>query len=145
MNVHVKTVSNVCSYDEVLLKKIVDLVRKYDCEKYVYFMSGNDVLLKQLGELAPDIGRCVGGGDERWKIVDRAIELGINKVQLFKPYFNKEMIDKAHANGIRCNVFWSDDAEETKDFLEMGIDTILTNDYNRISQVVSDFKKRGKI
>ena len=87
----------------------------------------------------------MGGGDERWKIVDRAIELGINKVQLFKPYFNKEMIDKAHANGIRCNVFWSDDAEETKDFLEMGIDTILTNDYNRISQVVSDFKKRGKI
>ena len=46
------------------------------------------------------------------------------------------MIDKAHANGIKCNVFWSDDQEETKKFLEMGIDCILTNDYNLISQVV---------
>ena len=143
MNIHVKTVNNTCSYDEELLKKIVALIRKYDCEKYVYFMTGNDTLLRQLGELAPDIARCVGGGDDRWGIVDRAIEMGIGKVQLFKPYFNREMIDKAHANGIKCNVFWSDDADETKKFLEMGIDTILTNDYNRISQAVEDFKKRG--
>lgn len=53
-----------------------------------------------------------------------------------KSYFNQEMIDKAHQNGIICNVFWSDDTEETKKFLDMGIDTILTNDYNIISQVV---------
>ena len=69
--------------------------------------------------------------------------MGIGKVQLFKPYFNREMIDKAHQNGIICNVFWSDDPKETKEFLEMGIDTILTNDYNRIAQAVEDFKKRG--
>ncbi len=143
MNVHVKTVNNTCEYDEELLKKIIALIRKYDCEKYVYFVTGNDTLLRQLGELAPDIARCVGGGDDCWGIVDRAIEMGIGKVQLFKPYFNQEMIDKAHANGIKCNVFWSDDAEETQKFLEMGIDTILTNDYNRISQAVEVFKKRG--
>ena len=46
------------------------------------------------------------------------------------------MIDKAHANGIICNVFWSDDEDEAKNFIEMGIDVILTNDYNRISQVL---------
>lgn len=143
MNVHVKTLDNTSPYDEDLLKKIIALVRKYDCEKYVYFMSGNDILLRQIGELAPDLLRCVGGGNDRWGIVDRAIEMGIKKVQLFKPYFNKEMIDKAHENGIICNVFWSDDPKETKDFLEMGIDTILTNDYNRIAQAVEDFKKKG--
>ena len=145
MNIHVKTVNNTCEYDEKLLKKIVTLIRRYDCEKYVYFMTGNDTVLRQMGELAPDIARCVGGGDDRWGIVDRAIEMGCGKVQLFKPYFNQEMIDKAHANGIICNVFWSDDAEETEKFLEMGIDTILTNDYNRISQTVADFKKRGQL
>ena len=143
MNVHVKTVDNTSPYDEELLKKIIALVRKYDCEKYVYFMSGNDTLLRQIGELAPDLLRCVGGGNDRWGIVDRAIEMGIGKVQLFNPYFNREMIDKAHQNGIICNVFWSDDPKETKEFLEMGIDTILTNDYNRIAQAVEDFKKRG--
>ena len=78
----------------------------------------------------------MGAGEKKWEIVDRAIRLGCQKVQLFKPYFNQEMIDKAHAHGIRCNVFWSDDPEEAKRFLDMGIDTILTNDYNLISQIV---------
>lgn len=48
------------------------------------------------------------------------------------------MIDKAHKNGIKCNVFWSDNCEETKKLLEMGIDTILTNDYLYISKCVKD-------
>jgi phosphoenolpyruvate-protein kinase (PTS system EI component) len=57
-------------------------------------------------------------------IVDRAISLGCHKVQLFKPHFNQEMIDKAHAHGITCNIFWSDDPEEAKAFLAMGIDEL---------------------
>ena len=40
----------------------------------------------------------------------------------------EEMIRKAHEYGIRCNAFWSDDPEETVRFLDMGIDTILSND-----------------
>ena len=51
------------------------------------------------------------------------------------------MIDKAHANGLICNVFWSDDPEETRQFLEMGIDTILTNDYLTIQNTVTNFLK----
>ena len=136
MNIHVKTIDNDCEYDRELLKKIVALIDKYDCRKYVYFMSGNDHFLKLAKEVAPDICRCCGGGKARWEIVDRAIKYDCKKVQLVKNYFNQEMIDKAHANSIKCNVFWSDDEEETRQFLDMGIDTILTNDYNIISQVV---------
>lgn len=135
MNIHIKTVSEI--YDENAMKKIVGLIRKYDCEKHVYFMISHDGVIKQFIEYAPDIPICVGHNMDYPKtIVDRAIELGAKKVQLLKPYFNQEMIDKAHANGIVCNVFWSDDKEETKRFLDMGIDTILTNDYNLISQNV---------
>ena len=54
------------------------------------------------------------------------------------------MIDRAHENGIRCNVFWSNRPEETKQFLEKGIDTILTNDYHRVACAVEEFKKRSK-
>ena len=47
-------------------------------------------------------------------------------------------MDKAHAHGILCNVFWADDPEEALEYLKMGIDTILTNDYlavyNRVKQ-----------
>ena len=141
MNIHIKSRSDVDPLPEEHLKKIISLIRKYDCARHVYFMCGNDTVLQQLGQLAPDIARCVGAGKEKWAIVDRAIAMGCQKVQLFKPYFNQEMIDKAHAHGIICNVFWSDDPEETKEFLEMGIDVILTNDFNRINQVVEAFKK----
>ena len=136
MNIHIKTVNNDCKYDLDVLEKIIALIDKYDCRKYVYFMTGNDNVLGQLKEIAPDICRCCGGGSAPWEIVERAIQYDCKKVQLFKPYFNQTMIDKAHENGIKCNVFWSDDAEETKRFLRMGIDTILTNDYNLISQAV---------
>lgn len=135
MNVHVKTLSD--TYDEAAMKRIVDLIRRYDCAKHAYFMIVHDEVIRQFKEYAPEINICVGHDKHRpWAIVDRAIELGAQKVQLFKPYFNQEMIDKAHAHGIRCNVFWSDDEEETKQFIDMKIDTILTNDYNLITQVV---------
>lgn len=135
MNIHVKTLSD--EYSDEAMKKIVSLIRKYDCEKYVYFMISHDGVIKKFKEYAPDIPVCVGHLPERpWEIVDRAIELGAEKVQLFSPYFNREMIDKAKANGIICNVFFADDADEAKKYLDMGIDTILTNEYNLISQIL---------
>ena len=137
MNLHLKTEGAKPEY----LDKIVKLIQKYDCEKYVYFMSGSDALLERLQREYPEMTRCCGGGDGMWEIVERAIRYGCKKVQLVKGYFNQEMIDKAHANGIACNVFWSDDPAETQEFLDMGIDVILTNDYHRISQVV---RKKGK-
>ena len=136
MNIHIKSIVKTEKLDEGYLKKIIDLIYKYDCQKHVYFMTGRDIVMEQLRELAPDIRRCMGGGDGRWEIVERAIKYDCQKVQFFKPCFNQEMIDKAHAHGIRCNVFWSDDPEETQRYLDMGIDTILTNDYNLISQIV---------
>lgn len=135
MNIHIKTLSD--EYDRDAMKRIVSLIRKYDCDKHVYFMISHDGVIKQFKEYAPDIPVCVGHLSERpWEIVERAIELGAQKVQLFKPYYNKEMVDKAHQHGIVCNIFWSDDEEETHKMLDMGIDTILTNDYNLISQIV---------
>ena len=44
---------------------------------------------------------------------------------------------KAHEHGIRCNVFWADDAGEARRYFEMGIDTVLTNDYLAIYNAVS--------
>lgn len=135
MNIHIKTLSD--EYDTKAMKKIVSLIRQYDCSKHVYFMISHDGVIKKFKEYAPDIPICVGHLSERpWEIVERAIELGAEKVQLFKPYYNKDMVNKAHENGILCNIFWSDEPEETKQMLDMGIDTILTNDYNLISQIV---------
>ena len=142
MNVHVKPLWDAeVTCERKIMEKIVALVRKYDCAEYVYFMLEPDDDIRMFREYAPDINICVGQDFNRnWAIVDRAIELGAQKVQMFKPYFNKEMIDKAHAHGIICNLFFADEIEEAQNYLDMGIDTILTNDYNLVSQVLKDEK-----
>ena len=135
MNVHVKPYRD--RYSDEAMKKIVGLVRKYDSEKYVYFMLERDEDIRQFKAWAPDIPVCVGHDNARkWEIVERAIELGCEKVQFYKPYFNKEMVDKAHAHGIVCNVFWSDTPDEAEELLDMGMDTILTNNFGIVYQVV---------
>ncbi len=140
MNIHVKTLDNEVEFDDALLQKIVDLIRKYDCVKYSYFMTSNDRLLDKMRSVAPDIARCAGSHMEEdfGTFVERALRYDCKKIQLFKPYFDQDLIDRAHANGIVCNVFWSDDEQEARQMIRMGIDTILTNDYQRISLAVRD-------
>lgn len=145
MNIHVK-LWEIPSGDP-MIEEIVALIRKYDCERHVYLMSCSDEITRRVKEYAPDLRICVGHSWERpYEIVDRAIALGAEKVQLYKPYFNQEMIDKAHQNGIRCNVFFSDDPNEANEYLDMGIDTVLTNDYQRIRNALKDrlLTRKGK-
>ena len=138
MNIHIKTREEGGGdpndiYDDATILKLISLIRKYDCAKHVYFMTVSENLHKKLSHFAPDICRCMGENfDKDTDIVDRAIRTGCKKVQLFKPNFDEQTIKKAHEHGIICNVFWSDDAEEAKNFLDMGIDTILTNDFNKL-------------
>ena len=138
MNIHVKIWD--CNFENDMMEQIVALIRQYDCEKHIYFMTSSDRMIKKVMEYAPDLRVCVGwnGNKDPMSIVDRAIELGAYKVQLFKPYFNQESVDKAHAHGILCNVFWADDPDEAQKYFEMGIDTVLTNDYLKIYNAVKD-------
>lgn len=146
MNIHIKCLNDTDPLPWAMLKKVAALIEKYDCKRYVYFMCGNVTILNQLREIAPDIVRCAGAAydDPCEDLVEKALKTGSKKIQLFKPYFEhneadyvKKQIEKAHANGIRCNMFWSDDLDEAREFLEMGVDTILTNDYQRIENGIA--------
>ncbi len=134
MNIHVKTPGG--EWDDEVLKKAIRLIDEYGARRHVYFMANSTVLQDQLARLAPDIPRCMGNSSDNKShpdIVDNAIAHKCQMVQLFKPHFDQALVDKAKAAGLRVNVFWSDDPEEAKKFLDMGIDTILTNDYQPIS------------
>lgn len=140
INMHVKN-DSFSAYSRERFRKIVDLLKKYDAMEHVYIMADQHVMECAL-EIAPEIPRCMSGSPDRWTIVERAIRWNCQKVQLVSGYFNQEMIDKAHANGIRCNVFFCDEPEEACHLLNMGADTILTNDYLRVSNAVKDWQKK---
>ena len=133
MNIHVKSLKDQ-PWKEADIKKVLALIDAYDAKNHVYFMTENTVLQSQLAKLAPEIPRCMGhDGRAPDKIVERAVEHGCTMVQLFKPHFSQETVDKAHAAGLRCNVFYANDPEEAKRYFKMGIDTVLTDDHQLIS------------
>lgn len=152
MNIHVKLWDNHLTGENEFLQydymeEIIAMIRKYNAEKHVYFMSTGDEKLKKAKRLAPDIHVCVGNDRNRpYEIVNRAIEIGAEKVQLFVPYFDQEMIDKAHEHGIICNVFCCDRLCDAQRFLDMKIDCLLTNRYNMIAQFTKEYlsKKQFK-
>ncbi len=131
MNIHYKPSEMT---DETLFK-IRTLLHKYDCDKHVYLMISTDEIIKKVKALAPEIPICVGENGEH-RIVDRAIELGAQKVQLWESLLSREDFDRAHAHGIKCNVFFADTPEEAKKYFDMGADTILTNNYLAVSSAL---------
>lgn len=139
MNIHVKIWDNKDADPQY--ERIAGLIRKYGCERHCYMMSGNDGALAAFRKIAPDIHICMGAGKRKWEIVERAIKIGAEKVQLFKPYFNQAMIDKAKAHGILCNVFYADDPDEAETYVRMGVDTVLTNNYLEVANRIKGKKK----
>ena len=129
MNIHIKTRDFTCDYPEATLRKIIDLIDKFDCRRHVYFMCGNDNFHALAQRICPDIMRCIGGGAAPLEMVERALKYDCKKIQLVNWAYTPEMIVKAHENGIRCNMFWADDPKEAQRYLEMGVDCILTNNY----------------
>lgn len=148
MNIHIKPDDNkepFAPFNRDSMDKILALIEQYDAQKHCYIMSTNDAVLAYVREKNPGIALCAGHqGFDPYGLVDRAIRFGYEKVQLFKPYFNQEMIDKARAHGVKLNVFFSDDAEETRRYLDMGVDTILTNDYQRTANAVKQWLSERK-
>ncbi|MCQ2462282.1 MAG: glycerophosphodiester phosphodiesterase [Clostridia bacterium] len=151
MNIHIKSLDSFTPLDDAVLLKIIELIKKYGCEEYVYFMCGNPYVLDALQRLAPDIPRCAGAdsrnGRPVYDIVDKALKYGCAKIQIFKPHFKfypadylEKTVKRAHENGIMVNIFYSDREDEAAQFIKAGCDTVLTNDYRRIA---NHLKKEG--
>ena len=140
MNLHLRHEEQGEEFLTGYIGKIVSLIEKYGDEKYCYFMASNIDTLRLLQRIAPHIERCAGeeGGKRCDYLLEKALETGCTKIQLFSPFFNRYreelgqdcvgyMVEKAHKCGVICNLCIADDPELTKDYLAKGVDTLLTN------------------
>ncbi len=97
--------------------------------------------MNQFRVLAPDLNRCAGTSLPEHDLVEKALSTGSKIIQLYKPHFAllgpgyvEDIIRRAHENGIAVNLFYANDPEEARFYLELGVDTILTDDYQRVSR-----------
>ena len=140
MNIHVK-IWDVAASD-FYIDKIATLIEKYDCTRHVYFMSTNTDALIEMRERLPGAGYCQGAGKGNAAMVETAIAHGFDKVQLvsWHPY-DKAMIDRCHEHGIRVNFCSADKPDDAKYLLDMGVDCVLTNDFQRIKVTFDELIK----
>ncbi len=141
MNIHLKSFDNVTPWPEEALKQVLGLLKQYDCEKHAYLTTGNDLVLQQIRTLDQDVLLCCGAGDRPDEIVERAIELGCQKVQFLQGHINEEQIRKAHAAGLVCNLYKADDPAAVVRWLDAGLDTVLTDNLTEVQAAVRKWKE----
>lgn len=146
MNIHVKIwdeLDNPESKTDPRYEQIAELIKKYDCERHVYFMTIHTESLCKMRELLPNASYCQGSRPGQMGndlMVERAIENGFDKVQfvIWRP-IKKEMIDLAHSHRIICNVCQANDAEGARKFIEMGLDTVMTDDFHLVREGIKEY------
>jgi len=135
MNLHIKEPGP----DGCVLRRSRDLATKYGLLHHIYFAGEQEVLAWAV-KIAPEVVRCcLAVPEDGARMVDCAMEYGCSRVQFWNPNFSPSDIERAHANGIVCNLFAGDrpdTPEEAVRLCRMGIDAILTNWTNTVLPAV---------
>jgi glycerophosphoryl diester phosphodiesterase len=110
-----------------VVRLVCDLVRQYGLTRMVYIAGDSEAVLQTSMDYDPDIERaCLIGQDSPSLQIERAQEFDCSRIQ-FGRAVKKEDIHRAHDAGFVCNMYYSDEPADAIEYLQKGIDVILTN------------------
>ncbi len=89
MNIHIKFEAQT-EFEKRCFDEVVSLIKRYDCEKYVYFMISNDSALAYAAEKYPSIPRCLGYAGNKGVMIERALKYGCKKNSAFQALFRSK-------------------------------------------------------
>ena len=85
-------------------------------------------LIREMEKVAPEIPRtAIQLPKDTVEIYEMATKYHCSGVQFWLGMFDEALIEKMHAAGINCNLYYADTAEDYDKYFSMGIDTLLTN------------------
>ena len=88
--------------------------------------------VEDVQDYAPDVIRCClcaqSTPDDQ---IDRALKYDCARLQ-FSRKVAAEGAARAHEEGLINNLFWSDELEDARTYVAMGIDVVLTNEANKL-------------
>jgi len=142
INVHVKEPGS----DGLVLRRTRELAAAHGLLKDIYIAGEKDVL-EWAARVAPDVARCcLAGFDCGATMLDAALEHGCTRVQFWNPHLTPADIERAHANGILCNLFFGDrpdTPDEAVRLCRLGIDAVLTNWANTVLPVLRELRAKA--
>jgi len=96
------------------------------------YLAGDEQVLEAARRRAPQVARaCLGGQGDPSRQIEVALQFGCRRVQ-FGRHVSPEQIRRAHEAGLICNLFWSDDPEDARAYVQKGTDVVLTNALHRL-------------
>jgi len=126
-----------------LIRKIVNLIEKYDAYENVYFAGSPDEL-EWMEKVAPNVRRvAIQLPKDEVGILEMARKYHCSGVQFWLGMFDEALIKQLHDEGIWCNLFYADDAENYEKYFSMGIDTLLTNRMDLAATYRNENRKKG--
>ena len=131
LNIHIK---NPGANGE-LVALVARVLRERGMDRIGY-IAGDEDVLDAARRLAPDIDRCcLAHQDDNARLISTAVAYGCRRLQFFRGV-TTEAAAEAAAQGLIRNLFWSDEADEARNFAALGIDVILTNRAHQLSTIV---------
>ena len=110
-----------------LIRSLCDLADRYHARESIYF-AGSPGELAWMQQIAPDIPRtAIQLPKDQMGIFEMAKTYDCHRVQFWLGMFDEALIQKMHGEGILCNLYYADTAEDYQKYFDMGIDTLLTN------------------
>ena len=88
------------------------------------YVSGSDELVAEARALHPDLRRCLLPGSQHDGLVERA---GCWAIQPSAHSTTSDLVQRAHAAGLRIHPYFADDEPEIRRLAACGVDAILTN------------------
>ena len=119
-------------------RAVLEAVQRQDAVGRTCFTHGARHSLHRLRELEPKCRVCwlPRGGEQDVEYVDDAYYMHYRIIQPVYRIVNQAFVDYAHARQMWVQVFWADDAESIRSFVDMGADAILTNYPQRMRDVL---------
>jgi len=128
LNLHIKDAGP----GGALVTVVCDLIRKYGLMRLAYIAGGSGSVLDTAKDYDPDIERaCLAGQAVPSSQIGLAKQFDCRRIQ-FCRQVQVEDIRRAHEQGIICNMFYSDEADDAAEYVRMGVDVLLTNRANTL-------------
>ncbi len=110
-----------------LIRSLAALAEQYGATDSIYF-AGSPGELEWMQRIAPNIPRtAIQLKRETVGIEEMAATYACSGVQFWLGMFDAGTIERLHARGVRCNLYYADTPEDYAKYFAMGIDTLLTN------------------
>jgi glycerophosphoryl diester phosphodiesterase len=122
MNIHIKAPGK----DGILVQMVGDLLREHCLLDNAYIAGDEDVLEAALS-LSPDVSLdCLADQGNPDNMMRIAKKYDCQRVQFYRQISTRHIAQAAEA-GIISNLFYSDEYSEAMEYVDQGIDVVLTN------------------